>query len=163
MAIQIARLAGAHVFAITSGAERVDRVRELGAHIVYDRNDKDWGKRIFRDTEKEGVDLVFDSVGEAIWPQCLKALKVGGRLVTYGATTGARGETEIRLVFWKQLSILGSTMGNPQEYRTVMDLVFRGKLKPVIHAALPLERAREAHEMMEAGEVFGKVVLLPWS
>lgn len=161
MAIQIARLAGARVFAITSGSENVERVRALGAHVVYDRKDRDWGKQIFRDTEKLGVDLVLDSVGEAIWPQCLKALKVRGRLVTFGATTGAKGDTEIRLVFWKQLSILGSTMGTPQEYRTVMDLVFRGELKPMIHAVLPLEEARRAHEILEAGEAFGKVVLTP--
>jgi NADPH:quinone reductase-like Zn-dependent oxidoreductase len=161
MAIQIARLAGAQVFAVTSGSENVDRVRGLGARVVYDRSDQDWGKQLFRDTERAGVDLVFDSVGEAVWPHCLRALKVGGRLVTYGATTGAQGETEIRMVFWKQLSILGSTMGSPREYRTVMDLVFRGGLKPVIHATLPLEEARRAHEMLEAGEVFGKVVLVP--
>jgi len=161
MAIQIARLAGARVFAITRGSENVERVRALGAHVVYDREEEDWGKQIFRDTGKAGVDLVFDSVGEAIWPKCLKALKVGGRLVTYGATTGAKGETEIRLVFWKQLSVLGSTMGNPREYRTVMDRVFRGELKPVIHATLPLEEARKAHEILEAGEAFGKVVLVP--
>ena len=162
MAIQIARMAGAEVFAITSGSGNVERVRELGAHVVYDRHDEDWGKQLFRDTKKKGVDLVFDSVGEAVWPQCLKALKVRGRLVTYGATTGANGDTEIRLVFWKQLSILGSTMGSPKEYRTVMDLVFQGVLDPVIHAAFPLEQAREAHEILEAGEGFGKVVLLPW-
>jgi len=161
MAIQIARLAGARIFAVTSGSENVDRVRDLGAEAVYDRNDVDWGKQLFTDTGKEGVDLVFDSVGEAVWPQCLRALKVGGRLVTYGATTGARGETEIRLVFWKQLSILGSTMGSPQDYRRVMELVFLGKLHPMVHAILPLEKARKAHEMLEAGEVFGKVVLVP--
>ena len=82
-------------------------------------------------------------------------------MVTYGATTGAAGETEIRMVFWKQLSILGSTMGTPKDYRTVMDLVFRRKLKPVVHAVLLLEEARRAHEMLEGGEVFGKVVLAP--
>ncbi|MGD8362139.1 MAG: zinc-binding dehydrogenase [Gemmatimonadota bacterium] len=161
MAIQVARLAGAQVYAVTSGAENVEKVRALGADAVYDREAQDWGKEVFRDTGKEGVDLVFDSVGEAVWPHCLRALKVGGRLVTYGATTGAGGETEIRLVFWKQLSILGSTMGNPREYRTVMDLVFQGKLKPVIHATLPLEEARRGHEILEAGEAFGKVVLVP--
>ena len=161
MAVQIARLAGAQVFAITRGSENVERVRGLGAHVVYDRDDRDWGKQVFRDTEKQGVDLVFDSVGEAIWPQCLRALKVGGRLVTYGATTGAKGETEIRMVFWKQLSILGSTMGNVREYRTAMGLVFRGELKPVIHAVLPLGEARKAHEVLEAGEAFGKLVLVP--
>ncbi|MGW8265334.1 MAG: zinc-binding dehydrogenase [Longimicrobiales bacterium] len=161
MAVQIASLAGARVFAITRGSENVERVRALGAHVVYDREEEDWGEQIFRDTGRVGVDLVFDSVGQAIWPQCLKALKVGGRLVTYGATTGAKGETEIRLVFWRQLSILGSTMGSPREYRTVMDLVFRGELKPVVHATLPLEHARKAHEILEAGEAFGKVVLVP--
>ena len=72
--------------------------------------------------------LALDAVGEMVWPQCLKALGAGGRLVTYGATTGARGSTEIRVVFWKQLSILGSTMGTPAEFREVMSLVFGGRL-----------------------------------
>jgi len=161
MAVQIARMSGARVFAITRGSENVARVRALGAQVVYDRDERDWGKQLFRDTEKQGVDLVFDSVGEAVWPQCLRALKVGGRLVTYGATTGAKGDTEIRMVCWKQLSILGSTMGTFQEYRTAMGLVFSGELKPVIHATLPLEGARQAHEILEGGEAFGKVVLVP--
>jgi NADPH2:quinone reductase len=81
--------------------------------------------------------------------------------VTYGATTGARGSTEIRVVFWKQLSILGSTMGTPTEFRRVMRLVFSGRLAPVIHSVLPLEEARRAHELLEAGHVFGKLVLEP--
>jgi NADPH:quinone reductase-like Zn-dependent oxidoreductase len=161
MAVQIARMAGAQVFVLTSGAENVERVRALGAHFVYDRMEEDWGKALSMDTGQEGVDLVLDSVGQAIWAHCLKALGVGGRLVTYGATSGAAGETEIRMVFWKQLSILGSTMGTPKDYRSVMDLVFRGKLKPSIHTVLPLAEARKAHEILEAGEVFGKVVLVP--
>lgn len=161
LAIQLARLAGAEVFAVTSGPANVDRVRELGAHVVYDRLEGNWGKQVWLDTGKRGVDLALDAVGQAVWAQCLKALAVRGRLVTYGATTGAAGETEIRLVFWRQLSILGSTMGSPGEYRTVMDLVFQGKVSPVVHAVLPLEEARRAHEMLEAGEVFGKVVLTP--
>ena len=82
-------------------------------------------------------------------------------MVTYGATSGAAGETEIRGVFWRQLSILGSTMGTPKDYRSVMELVFRGELKPCIHTVLPLAEARKAHEILEAGEVFGKVVLVP--
>jgi NADPH:quinone reductase-like Zn-dependent oxidoreductase len=161
MAIQVARLAGAEVFAVTSGSENVARAGELGAHVVYDRDEVDWGREVFRKTGKKGVDLVLDSVGEAIWPSCLRALAVGGRLVTFGATTGAAGDTEIRLVFWKQLSILGSTMGSPADYRKAMNLVFQGKVKPVIHSVLPLYGARRAHEMLEAGEVFGKVVLTP--
>ena len=161
VAIQMALLAGAEVFAVTAGARNMDRIRDLGAHVVYDREQVDWGKEIFKDTEKEGVDLALDSVGEAIWPSCLRALGVGGRLVTFGATTGAAGDTEIRLVFWKQLSILGSTMGSPRDYRNAMNLVFQEKVKPVIHSVLPLAEARRAHEMLEAGEVFGKVVLTP--
>ena len=161
LAIQLARLAGAEVFAVTSGSANVDRVKELGAHVVYDRLEANWAKQVWLDTGKRGVDLALDAVGQSVWAQCLKALAVRGRLVTYGATTGAAGETEIRLVFWRQLSILGSTMGSPGEYRTVMDLVFQGKVSPAIHAVLSLEEARRAHEMLEAGEVFGKVVLKP--
>ena len=105
--------------------------------------------------------VVFDTVGESVWPACLRALSVGGRLVTSGATTGSRGITEIRLVFWKQLSIMGSTMGSPAEFRQVMRMVFAGELEPVIHEVLPLAEARRAHEMLEADEVFGKLVLVP--
>lgn len=161
LAVQIARLAGAEVFAVTSGPANVERVKELGAHVVYDRLESDWGKKLWMDTGKRGVNLAFDAVGQEVWSQCLRALAVRGRLVTYGATTGAAGDTEIRLVFWRQLSILGSTMGTPEEYRTAMELVFRGKIKPVVHAALPLAEARLAHEMLESGEVFGKLVLRP--
>ena len=96
-----------------------------------------------------------------MWPQALRTLTHGGRLVTSGATTGSRGVTEIRLVFWKQLTIMGSTMGTPAEFRQVMRLVFSGNLEPVIHAVMPLDKTRNAHEMLEAGEVFGKVVLVP--
>lgn len=161
LAVQIARLAGAEVFAVTSGPANVERVRELGAQVVYDRLQTDWARQVWLDTGKRGVDLALDAVGQAVWAQCLRALAVRGRLVTYGATTGSAGDTEIRLVFWRQLSVLGSTMGSPEDYRTVMSLVFQGKIAPVIHAVLPLEEARRAHEMLESGEVFGKVVLRP--
>lgn len=161
MAIQMARMAGAEVFAVTKGDENVGRTLELGAHVAYDREQVDWGKEVFNATDKRGVDLVLDSVGQAVWPSCLKTLAVRGRLVTFGATTGAAGDTEIRMVFWKQLSILGSTMGSPADYRRAMDLVFQGKVDPVIHSVLPLSEARQAHEMLENGEVFGKLVLKP--
>ena len=161
-AIQIAKMAGATVYAVTSGAENVERVEALGADVVYDRKRvDDFSRELWRDTGKKGVHVALDAVGEAIWPQCLKALGVGGRLVTYGATTGARGSTEIRVVFWKQLSILGSTMGTPTEFREVMRLVFDGTLRPVIHQVLPMAEAARAHAMLEAGGVFGKVVLVP--
>ncbi|MEZ4417232.1 MAG: zinc-binding dehydrogenase [Gemmatimonadota bacterium] len=160
-AIQIARRAGAQVFVVTSGGDSVERVRALGAHVVFDRLEGPWGKALWAETGKRGVDVVLDSVGQALWPDLLRALAPYGRLVTYGGTTGPEGATSIPLVFWKQLSILGSTMGTPADFRRVMDLVFRGELSPVIHDVLPLREARAAHETLEAGHVFGKIVLIP--
>jgi len=160
-AVQIARMAGAKVYAVTSGPDNVRRVQALGADVVYDRKKVQFSREVWQDTGKKGVDLVFDAVGEEIWEQCLRALAVRGRLVTYGATTGARGSTEIRVVFWKQLSILGTTMGTPAEFRKVMRLVFEGRLSPVISEVIPLDDARRAHELLESGTVFGKLVLVP--
>ena len=160
-ALQVAARTGAKVFAVTSGPEKMRLSRELGADVVYDRNNVDFSREVWRDTDKQGVHVVFDTVGEAVWPQCLRALRLGGRLVTSGATTGSRGVTELRLVFWKQLSILGSTMGTPTEFREVMRLVFEGVLQPVVHEVMPLDQARRAHEILEKGKVFGKLVLVP--
>ncbi|MFP3947642.1 MAG: zinc-binding dehydrogenase, partial [Longimicrobiales bacterium] len=126
MGVQIARLAGAQVYAVTSGPDSVEKARQLGAHVVYDRLEVDFAEELRADTGKEGVDLILDSVGEAVWNDCLKSLKYGGRLVTYGATTGGDAITKLQRVFWKQLSILGSTMGTPTEYREFMDVLFRG-------------------------------------
>ena len=160
-AIQIAKLTGATVYAVTGGADNVGRVEALGADVVYDRLEVEWAKEVWRDTGKRGVDVVLDSVGDAVWEGCLRSLGVGGRLVTYGATAGPKVASDVRLIFWKQLSILGSTMGPPEEFRRVMRLVFDGSLDPVVHSVMPLENAREAHELLEAGEVFGKLVLVP--
>ena len=160
-AVQIAHRTGAKVFAVTGGVENVTRTKALGADIVYDRFEVDFSREVWRDTYKRGVDVVFDTVGEEIWPKCLRALARGGRLVTSGATTGSRGVTEIRLVFWKQLEILGSTMGTPTEFRKVMRLVFSGVFDPVIQEVMPLDDARRAHEILEDGQIFGKLVLVP--
>ena len=160
-AVQIAARAGAKVFAVTSGSRKVGLVEELGADVVYDRTSVDFSREAWRDTGKRGVDLIFDTVGESVWAGCLRALAPCGRLVTSGATTGSHGVTEIRLVFWKQLSIIGSTMGTPAEYRHVMRQVFARTLKPVIHEVVPLAEAQRAHELLESGKVFGKLVLTP--
>jgi NADPH:quinone reductase-like Zn-dependent oxidoreductase len=163
IAVQLAKHAGATVFAVTSGAENCERVSALGADHVYDRLEGDWSKALFKDTGKRGVNLVLDSVGSPSWSQCLRALAVSGRLVSYGGTGGPKVESDIRTIFWKQLSLLGSTMGSPEEYRRVMRLVFAGAVAPVIHEVMPLDDLRRAHEMLEAGDVFGKLVLTPWS
>ena len=161
MAVQVARLAGARVLAVTSGPANVTRVRELGADVVYDRLEVDYARAAWTDTGRRGVDLVLDSVGQALWSSNLRTLAMRGRLVTYGATTGSKGETEIGLVFWKQLSILGTTMGSPAEFRTAMRLVFEGRVRPVLQEVMPLEEARRAHELLESRQVFGKLVLVP--
>lgn len=160
-AVQVAARAGAKVFAVTGGEDSVRRTADLGAQIVYDRFDVDFSREVWRDTYKKGVDVVFDTVGEEVWPRCLRALSKGGRLVTSGATTGSRGVTELRLVFWKQLEIMGSTMGTPTEFREVMRLVFDGTFHPVIQEVMPLSEAKRAHEVLEGGKIFGKIVLVP--
>ena len=157
---QIARHAGATVHVLTSGPH-VERARELGAHHVYDRLDGDWVAALRTDTAGRGVDVILDSVGGPLWSGMLRSLGVMGRLVSYGATAGPKVELDLRHVFWKQLAFLGSTMGTPAEFRQVMELVFQGAFQPVVDRVLPLEEARTAHELLEAGDVFGKVVLVP--
>lgn len=158
-AIQIAKHVGATVFAVTSGPDKADRVRALGADHVIDRLESDFSKEVWKATEKRGVDMAFDSVGEAVWPDLLRSLARDGRLVSYGATSGAAGQVEIRLTFWKQLQIIGTTMSSVSEFKQVMSLVFEKKLRPVIDVVWPLERARDAHQRLEAGQQFGKIVL----
>jgi NADPH:quinone reductase-like Zn-dependent oxidoreductase len=160
-AVQVAKLCGARVYAVTSGAENVARLRELGADVVYDRTEVDFSKEVYRDTGKRGVDVVVENVGEATWKGSVRALAKGGRLVTYGATTGPRAEVDLRVLFWKQVEIIGTTMASRAEFAEMLRVVFRGDLHPVIDRVLPLERAREAHERLEEGGQFGKIVLVP--
>ncbi len=158
-AIQIARLAGARVIAVSSTEEKLRRAAELGAEELINYRTQDWSKEVYLRTGRRGADVIVDSVGEATWHGSIRAVRKGGRIVTCGATSGPVAPTDIRYVFWKQITILGSTMASRQEFREVMDLVFRGKLQPVIHQVLPLEEIRRAHEILEKGEQFGKVVL----
>lgn len=159
-AIQIAKRAGATVIAVTSG-RHVEAVRQLGADHVIDREREDFSPAVHRLTDRRGVNVALEGVGEAMWGGAVRALARDGRLVTYGATTGAKGCQDIRLVFWKQLRIIGSTMASHTEFLEVMGLVLDGELEPVIDVVWPLERIREAHERLEAGESFGKIVLTP--
>ncbi len=161
MAIQLARNAGCEVFAVTSSPEWVSRVKELGAHHAFDRTSQDWSRAVFQATGRCGIDLCLDSVGEAMWRDLLRSLAVGGRLVSFGATTGTAGQVDIRLLFWRQLSVLGSTMGTPPEFRRAMEMVFRGLARAPIDTILPLAGAATAHERLETGDVFGKIVLVP--
>ena len=160
-AIQIARHLGAIVYAITSTAEKMARAQALGADFAVNYKQEDWSKAVFIATGKRGVDVVVDNVGEPTWIQSIRALARGGRLVNVGGTGGPVVEMDLRLVFRKQISILGSTMGSHQDFRDVMDLVWQRKLAPVIDRVMPLSEGRAAHEHLERGDQFGKVVLTP--
>ena len=116
---------------------------------------------MFVATGKRGVDVVVDNVGAPTWTPSLRALARGGRLVTVGGTGGPVVEMDLRLVFRKQISLLGSTMGSRQDFREVMGLIWAGRLKPVIDRVMPLAEGRRAHELLERGEQFGKLVLEP--
>ena len=159
-AIAIAGHRGARVLAITSTGH-VEQVRALGVDDVFDRRDPEHRKALWERTARNGVDLVFDSVGAVTWHDNVRALARGGRLVTYGATTGHAAQTDIRYVFWRQIEIIGTTMSNRAEFGTVMDLVFGGTFQPVVDVVWPLSKARQAHERLERGDHFGKIVLVP--
>lgn len=158
--IRIARYLGARTLAITT-TENVARIEALGADRVFDRNDPNHRKALWQETGRRGVDVVFDSVGQATWQDNIRALARGGRFVVYGSTTGPHAATDIRFVFWKQIEIIGTTMANRREFESVMDLVFDGVLEPVVDSVWPLPRAREAYDRLERGDQFGKIVLVP--
>lgn len=160
-AIQIAKLAGARVFAVTSGADNMEKVRGLGADFVYDRLERDFSKSVSADTAKRGVDVVVENVGEPTWEGSVRALAPGGRLVTYGATAGPKVQVDIRRLFWRQLELIGTTMASRAEFEAMLAIALRGHLNPLIDRILPLEEAAEGHRLLEEGEVFGKVVLQP--
>ena len=158
-AIQIAKLAGCTVYATSSSDEKLKRAKELGADVVVNYKTMPWSQAVWELTGKRGVDVVLDHVGEATFKDSIRSLRNGGRLVTPGASTGPMPQIDLRYVFWRQLSILGSTMANRREFEEVMKLVFMGRLKPVVDRVFPLEQAREAHAYLERAEQFGKVVL----
>jgi NADPH:quinone reductase-like Zn-dependent oxidoreductase len=160
-AVQIGKLCGARVWVTSSSDEKLDRARALGADECINHAREDWVKVILGKTEKRGVDVVLENVGAATWKGSLRALAKGGRLVTCGATSGPIGETDIRIVFWKQIAILGSTMSNRREFEQVMAQLFRGKLKPVVDRVFPLREGAEAQRILAEGKQFGKLVLVP--
>lgn len=162
MALQLAKQAGAWVCATTGGAEKVAKVRALGADFVIDyKADPDWSKTAYLATGKKGFDVVIDSTGQATFQQSVRSLGLGGRLVSCGATTGPAGQMDLRPLFWKQLSIMGSTMGIPADLTDSVALWEAGKLKVPIDSIWPLEQVREAQAKMARAGQFGKIVIRP--
>jgi NADPH:quinone reductase-like Zn-dependent oxidoreductase len=160
-AVEIAVLCGARVLATTSGEEKALRARENGAELVIDYKKEDIAAAVRRHTDKRGVDVVVDTVGEATWMTSLKACAKGGRIVTCGATSGPNPKEEIRLIYWKHLSILGSTMSNDREFRALYAAVAARRLKPRIDRVFSLPEAAAAYARMESGDQHGKIVLVP--
>ena len=160
-AIQIAKLSGARVIATAGSEEKLNLAKTLGADELINHNKQDVAAEARRITEKRGVDVVFEHVGSVTWEKSIKALAVGGRLVTCGATTGYVGQTDIRYLYSRQLSILGSYMASKAELLKVVELVRQGRLKPVVDKIYPLAEAAKAQERMEKREHFGKIVLRP--
>ncbi len=158
-AIQIAKLAGARVIATAGSDEKLDKARELGADETILHSKHDIASEVKKLTKRRGVDVVFEHVGEATWEKSIHSLAVGGRLVTCGATTGFEGKIDIRYLFSRQISILGSYMGSKAELLSVMELVKRKAVKPVIDKIFPLAEAADAHRRLESREQFGKIVL----
>src|SRR3954464_13344579 len=158
-AIQVAARHGARVFATGGSPDKLQRARELGAAEVIDHYRQDVAHEIKRLTNRRGVDVVIEHVGEATWAGSVRSLARGGRLVTCGATTGAAGGVNISALFSKRLSILGSYMGTKIELLRAARLFLAGRVEPAIDRTYPLRDAAEAHRRMEASEQFGKIVL----
>ncbi|HVL88540.1 MAG TPA: zinc-binding dehydrogenase [Candidatus Thermoplasmatota archaeon] len=159
-AVQIARHVGARVIALTSNEEKAKRVKELGAeHVVNYREKPDWDREVWQLTGKRGVDVVFDNVGKETLAKSVRSCAKGGRVVVCGGTTGYDVSFDLAPIFWRQVSVVGSTMGSDRETRAVMDLVWKKQLRPVLDRVVPLHQAKEALRAMQAGETFGKIVL----
>jgi NADPH:quinone reductase-like Zn-dependent oxidoreductase len=159
VSIQIAKHIGATVCAITSTPEKMQKAQELGADYVINYRQEDWSKKLYQLTGKRGVDVVVDNVGQATLNASMRAAARGGRVVIVGNTSGPKAEIDVRLIFGKQISLIGSTMGSHQDFLDVMQLVWVGKIKPVIDRVMPLVQGRAAFEILEAGQQFGKIVL----
>ena len=157
--IQIAKVAGARVIAVASTDEKLDLCRELGADVLIHSENEDVARRVRDLTGRRGVDVVVDYVGKATWQKSLQCLSRGGRLVTCGATTGYNPEEDLRHIFYRQLEVIGSTMGSHNELMAPLNLIFEGRMRPVVSAVFELKDTAEAHRVMEARKSLGKIVI----
>jgi len=159
--IQIAKLTGCTVYVVGSDEKKLAQAQALGGEVLIDRSKEDWGRKMYQLTAKRGVDVVIDNVGAATMMTSLRAVRRGGRVLTVGNTAGPKFEIDNRFLFGKHISLIGSTMGTRADFATVMGLIFAGKLHAPIDSMYPLAEVRAAHEKLERGEVFGKIVLTP--
>ncbi len=156
--IQIARLFGTHIITTAGTDEKLKLALELGAEYVINYQNSDWTREL-KKIRKGGVDVIFDHIGQKLWEANIRCLRWGGKLITCGATTGAQGTTDLAQVFYRQLSILGSTMGSKGDFPCILTLLAERRLRAVIDKSFPLNEARKAHERLEKREQFGKILL----
>jgi NADPH:quinone reductase-like Zn-dependent oxidoreductase len=156
-ALSIAKALGAHVIVTSSSDAKLERARELGADATVNHATDDV-VALVKDVTGGGAHVVVDDVGEATWKRTLDAARPEGRIVVCGATSGPNPPAALHRVWWKQLSVLGSTMGTPDDFKGAYDLIAAGRARPVVDRVFPLADARAAHERLEAGEQLGKIV-----
>ena len=161
IAIQICKMFGATCIATAGDENKLDQCKDLGADHVINHYKQKIGDEVKKITNRQMCDIVFEHVGKATWQESMKSLRPGGKLVTCGATTGPEASFDIRFLFARQLSFLGSFMGTMGDFHEVMKHIFAGKIKPVVDKSFPLREAAAAHERLEKSEQFGKVILNP--
>ena len=154
----IAKALGARALVTSSSDEKLERARELGADATVNHGTGDVRAAVEQATGGAGIDVVLEHVGEATWATSLAVARAGGRIAVCGATTGPNPPAALHRIWWKQLTIYGSTMGTKGDFEGAYELVASGRAKPVIDSVLPLTEVRAGHERMEAGEQFGKIV-----
>ena len=157
--LAIAKALGARALVTSSSDEKLERARGLGADATVNHASGDVREAVAEATGGRGVEVVLEHVGEATWQSSLQAARAGGRIVVCGATSGPNPPAALHRIWWKQLTIYGSTMGTREDFEAAYELVKSGRVKPVVDSVFPLEQSQAAHERMEAGEQFGKIVL----
>jgi NADPH:quinone reductase-like Zn-dependent oxidoreductase len=158
-ALAIGKALGAKVLVTSSSDAKLERGRELGADATVNHATGDVKAAVQEATGGHGIDVVVENVGEATWATSLQVAAPGGRITVCGATSGPNPPAALHRIWWKQLSILGSTMGTGEDFAGAYELVASGRARPVVDSVLPLEEIRAAHERLEAGEQLGKIVL----
>jgi NADPH:quinone reductase-like Zn-dependent oxidoreductase len=157
-AVTIARALGARAIAVSSSEAKLERLRELGADATLNYGTQDVAAEV-RDLTSGGADVVIEHVGEATWQGSLQAARPGGRIVVCGATSGPNPPASLHRLWWKELTVYGSTMGTKEDFEGAYELVRTGRARPIVDRVFPLAEARAAHEHLERGAQLGKVVL----
>jgi NADPH:quinone reductase-like Zn-dependent oxidoreductase len=157
--IQIAKVTGARVLAAAGSDDKLEFCRDLGADVLINYRTEDLGRRVREVTGKRGVDVCVDYIGKDTWVQSLQCTAKGGRVVTCGATTGYDPKTDIRHIFFRQLEIIGSTMGSRNDLLAPLRLIVDGKMRPVVGKIFPLRQTADGHRLMESRTLKGKIVI----